>query len=84
MQNLALLQRKFVEIFWRACRWMWAKPPKLLLLAQSRVDWEIPAGKLTDSPFVWSYSSAKLSGTHSGELSVLKSLEDSHILTYWI
>lgn len=51
---------------------------------KAEVDWEIPAGKLTDLPFVWSYSSAKLSVTDSGELSVSKSLEDSRILPYWI
>lgn len=35
-RNLAVSQRKHGKILWQACRWMWAKPPKLLLLAQSR------------------------------------------------
>lgn len=82
MENLAVLQRKHGEIFWPACRWMWAKPSKLLLLlAQSR-------GRLGNTcwraHFVWRRSGAKLSGTHSGEQSASKSLGDSHILPYWI
>lgn len=51
---------------------------------KAEVDWEIPAGRLTDSPFVWRQSSAKLSGADSGEPGVSKSLKDSHHLPYWI
>lgn len=57
---------------------------------KTEVDWEIPAGKLTHSPFVWNCTIASFLGqivvhvNALGTLSVSKSLKDRLILPYLI